>query len=350
MNTTRSGLEVRLRTRLPHRLPLPSDFAVVEVPVPDPAPGQVLVRNLFMSLDPGMLMLIAGEAGLPMPGYEVGAVMYGDAVGEVVSSADPALAAGDLVVHRLGWREFAVDRAEAFRRVERDALPSPDLHLGFGPVAYAGLVDAAGLRPGETVFVSSAAGATGGMAGQLARLLGAGRVIGSAGSPEKVAYLTERLGFDAAFDHHDGPVVDRLREAAPEGIDVYFDNVGGEQLRAAIEVMNVHGRVAVCGALNRQSTARPRGPRRSAHRPGQAPDDPRLHGLGPPGPDRGVPRPVPPLAGRGGDRPRPERDRRSGRRPAGAAGPGRRRLPGQNRGPAHTLTLTYTSTLTVAAC
>ncbi|WP_372406557.1 NADP-dependent oxidoreductase [Streptomyces luteireticuli] len=255
--TPRTGFEVRLATRPDGRLPLPSDFALVEAPVPAPAPGEVLVRNLYMSLDPGMLMLIAGESGLPMPRYELGEAMYGDAVGEVAVSTDPVLAAGDLVVHRLGWREFAVGRGGDFRRVERDALPSPAAHLGVGLVAYAGLVDVAGLRPGETVFVSSAAGATGSMAGQIARLLGAGRVIGSAGTPEKVAYLTERLDFDAAFDHHDGPVLDRLREAAPDGVDVCFDNVGGEQLRAAIEVMNVHGRIAVCGALNRQSTARP---------------------------------------------------------------------------------------------
>ncbi len=251
-----SGLEVRLASR-PVGLPTLDQFEIVEAPVPAPAPGQVLVRNLFMSLDPGMLMLIAGGSPLPMPRYAVGEVMYGDAIGEVIASADPSLSEGDLVVHRLGWREYAVAEASAFRRVDKAAYPSPSLHLGFGLVAYVGLMDAARLRPGDTVFVSSAAGATGGMAGQIARLKGAGRVIGSAGSADKVAHLTGKLGFDAAFDHHDGPVLDRLREAAPDGIDVYFDNVGGEQLRAAIEVMNVHGRIAVCGALNRQSTGRP---------------------------------------------------------------------------------------------
>ncbi len=252
----RTGLEARLVAR-PDGFPAPDDFEITVVTVPDPAPGQVLVRNLFMSLDPGMLMLMEGESGLPMPGYEVGEVMYGDAIGEVIASADPSLGEGDLVVHRLGWREYAVARAGVFRRVDKDAYPTPSMHLGFGLVAYAGLMDAAELRPGDTVFVSSAAGATGSMAGQIARLKGAARVIGSAGSREKVAHLTGTLGFDAAFDYHDGPVLDRLREAAPDGIDVYFDNVGGEQLRAAIEVMNVHGRIAVCGALNRQSKAGP---------------------------------------------------------------------------------------------
>ncbi|MFF4399114.1 NADP-dependent oxidoreductase [Streptomyces sp. NPDC001480] len=252
----RTGLEARL-IRRPQGLPAAGDIEITEVPVPDPAPGQVLVRNLFLSLDPGMLLLMSGEPGLPMPRYEIGEPMYGDAVGEIVASAEPALAPGDLVVHRLGWREYAVAGAEAFRKVDRAAYPTPSLHLGFGLVAYVGLVEAARLRPGDTVFVSSAAGATGSLAGQIARLKGAARVIGSAGSPEKVARLTGRLGFDAAFDHHDDPVVDRLREAAPDGIDVYFDNVGGEQLRAAIEVMNDHGRIAVCGALHRQSTGRP---------------------------------------------------------------------------------------------
>ncbi|WP_078947886.1 NADP-dependent oxidoreductase [Streptomyces griseus] len=252
----RTGLEVRLAAR-PVGLPHPDDFEVVEVGVPGPSVGQVVVRNLFMSLDPGMLTLVRGDARLPMRPYEVGEVMYGDAVGEVVASSDPAVREGELVVHRLGWREYAVAETSAFRRVDKAAYPSPSMHLGFGLVAYVGLMEAAELRPGDTVFVSSAAGATGSMAGQIARLKGAGRVIGSAGSPDKVAHLTGKLGFDAAFDHHDGPVLDRLREAAPDGIDIYFDNVGGEQLRAAIEVMNVHGRIAVCGALGRQSTGRP---------------------------------------------------------------------------------------------
>ncbi|MFJ9965099.1 NADP-dependent oxidoreductase [Streptomyces avermitilis] len=254
--TYRTGLAVRLAAR-PKGLPTPGDFEITEVVVPDPAPGQVLVRNLFMSLDPGMLMLMAGESGLPMPRYEVGEVMYGDAIGEVVVSADPSLGEGDLVMHRLGWREYAVAQAGLFRRVDRDAYPTLSTHLGFGLVAYVGLMDAAELRAGDTVFVSSAAGATGSMAGQIARLKGASRVIGSAGSRDKVAHLTGKLGFDAAFDHHDGPIRDRLREAAPRGIDVYFDNVGGEQLRAAIELMNPHGRIAVSGALNRQSKADP---------------------------------------------------------------------------------------------
>ncbi|NJP97422.1 NADP-dependent oxidoreductase [Nonomuraea sp. FMUSA5-5] len=250
--TTTKNREIRLAAR-PDGLPGLDSFQLAETAVPDVGPGQVLIRNLYMSVDPGMLMLIGAYPGLPMPAYEVGAPLYGDAVGEVVLSRDPSVREGATVVHRLGWREYALAEAGEVRQVDPDAYPSPSFHLGFGLVAYAGLTAVAGLRTGETVFVSSAAGATGGMAGQIARLLGAGRVVGSAGSPEKVARLTGVLGFDAAFDHHDAPLAERLREAAPGGVDVYFDNVGGEQLRAALEVMNVHGRVALCGALSRQS-------------------------------------------------------------------------------------------------
>ncbi|GAA0366521.1 NADP-dependent oxidoreductase [Microbispora corallina] len=244
--------EIRLAAR-PHGLPGLDAFHLVETAIPDPAPGQVLIRNLYMSLDPGMLMLIGAYPDIPIPPYEVGAPLYGDAVGEVMASGEPSLKEGDVVLHRHGWREYALADAAQVRQVDPDAYPSLSTYLGFGLVAYAGLTAVAGLRPGETVFVSSAAGATGSMAGQIARLLGAGRVVGSAGTPEKVARLTGTLGFDAAFDHHDGPIADRLREAAPDGVDVYFDTVGGEQLRAAIDVMNAHGRIALCGALARQS-------------------------------------------------------------------------------------------------
>ncbi|WP_278264938.1 NADP-dependent oxidoreductase [Nocardia sp. AG03] len=236
----------------PVGFPDPADFALVDLPVAAPAPGQVLIRNLFTSLDPGLLMRIGDYPGIPMPPLGIGEPLSGDAIGEVVLSEDAALPPGTLVTHRLGWRDYAVADAETVRAVDADAYDSPSTHLGVGLVAYAGLTAVAELRPGDTVFVSSAAGATGGLAGQLARLLGAGRVVGSAGSPAKVAYAVEELGFDAAFDHHDGPAVDRLRELAPDGIDVYFDTVGGEQLRAAIEVMNPGGRIALCGALARQ--------------------------------------------------------------------------------------------------
>ncbi|WP_433197667.1 NADP-dependent oxidoreductase [Nocardia sp. CA-107356] len=238
---THAATEIRLAAR-PGALPTLDDFEVAQVDVTAPAPGQVLVRNLFTSLDPGMLTRMRGE-------YVPGKVMTGDAVGEVVASADPSLREGDLVRHLLGWRDYALADASRFMPVPRDIYPSASYYLGFGLNAYAGLTAIAELRAGDTVFVSSAAGATGGLAGQIARLMGAGRVIGSAGSPEKVVHLTDRLGFDSGFDYRHGSIADHLRTAAPDGVDVFFDNVGGAQLRAAIEVMNPFGRIAMHGFL-----------------------------------------------------------------------------------------------------
>ncbi|QWF78074.1 MDR family NADP-dependent oxidoreductase [Amycolatopsis sp. CA-230715] len=249
MNASRTGLALKLVSR-PSKLPTPANFELTRVPVPDPAPGQLLVRTELMSLDPLMLRLAAGAPGLPMPVYELGEIPYGEAIGRVVESAADGFSPGDLVRHRFGWREFAVAEAASLTRLHETAVTST--HLGFGVVAQIGL-DLAKVRPGDTVFVSSAAGAVGGVAGQVARLLGATRVIGSAGSAAKVRHVRETLGFGAAFDYHDGAVADHLREAAPDGIDVYFDNVGGEQLRAAIEVLKPHGRIVLCGSLAGQT-------------------------------------------------------------------------------------------------
>ncbi|MEV6252214.1 NADP-dependent oxidoreductase [Nocardia sp. NPDC051911] len=248
---TRTSRAIQLAAR-PNGLPALPDFRLIEEAVPDPAPGQVLIRNLYLSLDPGMLMQIGGYPEIPMPAFAVGEVMSGGAIGEVVASADQYVPEGALVLHQHGWREYAIADADSVRVVDAQAYPSPSTYLGFGLVAYVGLTVVAGLREGETVLVSSAAGATGTLAGQLARLLGAGRVVGSVGSPRKARYVIDELGFDTAFDYHDQPLSDQFRAAAPEGVDVYFDNVGGAQLRAAIETMNVGGRIALCGALARQ--------------------------------------------------------------------------------------------------
>jgi hypothetical protein len=187
-------------------------------------------------------------------------------VGEVVASQVPELAVGCLVVHPFGWREYALVSARHAERVEPVAGLSSSSYLGVlgmpGLTAYAGLFDVAGFRAGESVFVSGAAGAVGSLVGQFARLRGASRVVGSAGSPAKLRHLTEDLGFDAAFDYHDGPVGQLLREAAPEGIDVYFDNVGGEHLEAALDALRMYGRVAMCGAISvYNATEPPPGPR-----------------------------------------------------------------------------------------
>ncbi|WP_261561856.1 NADP-dependent oxidoreductase [Frankia tisae] len=256
-----SGRQVRLAAH-PAGLPTPEDFRVELAAVPAARPGQVVVRTRLFALD-AAARLFLGAVGLPLPRLPLGDVVPGAALGEVVASTDPGFAVGDEVCHQLGWREFAVADAAALRRVDTTVLPSPTAYLAPLLTAWAGLVAVAELRPGDTVFVSGAAGAVGGLAGQIARLRGAGRVIGSAGSPAKVAHLTGTLGFDAAFDYRDGPVLERLRALAPDGIDVYFDNTGGAQLAAAVRLLRPHGRAVLCGLLDRQN-----GPRR-AHASGE---------------------------------------------------------------------------------
>ncbi|HEY2176413.1 MAG TPA: NADP-dependent oxidoreductase, partial [Mycobacteriales bacterium] len=200
MSHPRTGREVRL-VRRPHGTPTPEDFAVVEVDVPDPGPGQVLVRNLFMSVDPYMRGRM-NDAKSYSPPFVLDEAMTGAAVGEVVASRSPDVAVGTVVLHHLGWREYAVVDAAHVRPVDPDAAPTLSAYLGVlgmpGQTAYVGLVDIAQIRAGDAVFVSGAAGAVGSLVGQIARLRGASLVVGSAGSAEKVAYLTERLGFDAA--------------------------------------------------------------------------------------------------------------------------------------------------------
>jgi NADPH-dependent curcumin reductase CurA len=177
----------------------------------------------------------------------------------VVASQADGFRPGDMVLHGLGWREHALVDARAARIVDPN-LASVSAYLGVlgmtGLTAYAGLLDVAAMKAGETVFVSGAAGAVGSMVGQIAKLRGAARVVGSAGSPTKVERL-RALGFDAAFDYHDGSVAQSLKTAAPDGIDVYFDNVGGEHLEAAIGAMNLHGRAAICGMIAQYNTTEP---------------------------------------------------------------------------------------------
>jgi NADPH-dependent curcumin reductase CurA len=257
-----SSREVRLAAR-PQGEPKESDFRLASTDLPDPAEGQVLIRNTWMSVDPYMRGRM-NDAKSYVPPFEIDAPLDGGAVGEVVASEDPSLEPGDTVLHGLGWREYAVAPAKAARKIDTKLAP-PQAYLGVlgmpGLTAYAGLIEVAGLREDDVVFVSGAAGAVGGIAGQIAKLRGH-TVIGSAGSPEKVAYVTGELGFDAAFDYRDGDVADLLRQAAPEGIDVYFDNVGSDHLEAAIGSLNMHGRVAMCGAVSQyNATEPPAGPR-----------------------------------------------------------------------------------------
>jgi NADPH-dependent curcumin reductase CurA len=242
--------EIRLASR-PTGWPTDGDFAFADVELPSPSAGQVLVRNTFMSVDPYMRGRM-NDVKSYVPPFRLGEPLEGGAVGEVVESAVDGVAPGDLVLHNLGWRSHAL--VSEFTPVTPVEGVSPSHFLGAlgmpALTAYVGLLDIAGFTPGETVFVSGAAGAVGGIAGQIARLKGAKRVIGSAGSADKVAHLTGKLGYDAAFNYRDGDVRELLAEAAPKGIDVYFDNVGGDHLEAAIDALRKGGRVAMCGSIS----------------------------------------------------------------------------------------------------
>jgi hypothetical protein len=263
MQTSRSSREIHLVSR-PKGEPRTSDFAVVVVTMPDPGPGEVLVRNRFLSVDPYMRGRMRDAASY-VPPFALGAVMTGMAVGEVVASRSPDLEAGDFVVHDLGWREYALGPASIFRRVLASEVPL-SAWLGVlgmvGLTAWVGMLEIAALKAGDVVFVSGAAGAVGSLAGQIAKLRGASRVVGSVGSAAKVRYVCDELGLDAAFNYHDGPVAELLAAAAPEGIDVYYDNVGGEHLEAAIGALRPHGRAALCGAISQYNSESPAlGPR-----------------------------------------------------------------------------------------
>ena len=250
--------EVRLAAR-PHGWPTAETFEIVETEVADPGPGQVLVRNLMMSVDPYMRGRMDDRKSYTPP-FKLGEPLEGAAVGEVVASGVEELKPGDTVLHNHGWREYVLVKAKHATKVDPSLAPL-SAFLGVlgmpGLTAYAGLFVTAEFKPGDIVFVSSAAGAVGQVAGQLAKLNGAARVIGSAGSPDKVEYLIDELGFDAAFDYHDGPVRDLLKAAAPEGVDVYFDNVGGDHLEAAIGAMRLHGRITVCGMISVYNATEP---------------------------------------------------------------------------------------------
>jgi hypothetical protein len=254
--------EIHLASR-PTGWPTADNFRLVEVEVPEPGPGQVVVRNLVMSVDPAMRGRM-NDVKSYVPPFQVDRALDGGAVGEVVASNSDALAVGDTVLHGLGWREFAVLDADRTRKVDTSLAPA-SAYLGVlgmpGLTAYVGVLDIAALRPGDVVFVSGAAGAVGSLAGQVAKLRGAARVIGSAGSPEKVKHLVEELGFDAAFNYRDAPVREQLKQLAPDGIDVYFDNVGGDHLEAALSSLKLHGRVALSGAISQYNATEPTGPR-----------------------------------------------------------------------------------------
>lgn len=231
-------------------------FRFVEIPTPSPGPGEVLVRNEYLGVAAVHRELIDGDTELPMPSYEVGAPIWGYGVGTVVAAGPDAAggaAVGDLVVHPTLWADYAI--STNVQVVDRDgprALPDPSYYLSNGPTALLGVRDIAGVGEGDVVLVSGAAGGVGSLSGQIAKRLGAARVIGTAGSAAKCAWLTDELGFDVALDYHGDDLVDRLHKAAPDGIDVFVDLVGGAQFEAAVQVAAKHARFALGGALATQ--------------------------------------------------------------------------------------------------
>jgi NADPH-dependent curcumin reductase CurA len=249
--------EIRLASR-PTGIPVPENFTLAEtvlVPLQD---QQVLVRNLFMSVDPYMRGRM-NEGKSYVPPFEIGKPLEGGAVGEVVESRAKEFKPGDVVTSRYGWREAFIAAPKELHAVDKAVQP---LSVYLGAVGMTGMTAWAGLnlvevKAGDVIYVSGAAGAVGNVAGQLAKLRGC-RVIGSAGAEAKVTWLREECGFDQAFNYKTGPVRDQLLQAAPDGIDVYFDNVGGESLEAALAALRTHGRIIACGGISGYNEDKPK--------------------------------------------------------------------------------------------
>ena len=252
--------EIHLVTR-PVGMPDDSHFATVTVDVPPPADGEVQVRNLFMAVDPAMRGRMF-DAKSYVPPFALNEPMQGPAIGEVTMSRHPDFAPGDLVFSRLGWREMFNAPAAALEHRDRSALP-PSAYLTFagvtGLTAYAGLLHVGGLKPGDVVFVSAATGGVGSLVCQIARIKGH-KVIGAAGGARKAAFLKEELGLHGAIDYRAEPNLTKalareVKAIGEKGIDLYFDNVGGEHLHAAIALANDHARFPICGMISQYNLA-----------------------------------------------------------------------------------------------
>ena len=252
--------EVHLKER-PLGLPKASDLEIVSVSLPRDVHERILIRNRYFVISPSLRLMISDGAeampGIPFPVLAPGDTLPGEALGTVLAAPEASgFSVGDTVVHMNGWREFAMVSAAQCRRIETSDALGDIANLGHGWTAYAALTRAVRIRPTDTVFVSSAAGAIGSMAGQIARLLGARRVIGSTSSQRKADWLVGTLGYDAAIRRGEGgAIVDQLREAAPDGVDVVLDMVGGEQLAAAVTVANEGARCVLIGGLSGQLAA-----------------------------------------------------------------------------------------------
>ena len=242
--------QIVLRTR-PVGMPKPGDFDLVEAPVPQPKDGEVLCRTIYLSLDPYMRGRISGARSYAQS-VELGQVIVGGTVGCVLESKHPGLARGDVVLGYDGWQSHAVSNGGVLRKLDPKQAPvSTALGvLGMpGMTAYVGLLDIGQPKPGETVVVSAASGAVGSAVGQIAKIKGC-RAVGVAGSPDKCGYVIRELGFDACVNYKKGDLLAALRDACPKGIDVYFENVGGDVLRAVMALLNQNARIPLCGLIS----------------------------------------------------------------------------------------------------
>jgi NADPH-dependent curcumin reductase CurA len=254
--TQPSSREIRLASR-PRGLPTPENITLARTTLPALTDEHVLVRNLYFSVDPYMRGRM-NDVKSYAPGFELGQPLTGRAVGEVLETRSSHFKVGETVLSMYGFRESFVAPAAELYRLNPEFQP-PSVYLGVlgatGMTAWAGL-NLVDVKAGETIFISGAAGAVGSAAGQLAKLRNC-RVIGSAGSAEKVKFAEQQSGFDVAFDYKSGKVSELLQRAAPDGIDVYFDNVGGETLEAALTHLRPHGRIIGCGSISRYNETAP---------------------------------------------------------------------------------------------
>lgn len=242
--------QVVLRSR-PVGMPKPADFDLVESPLPSPKDGEVLCRTIYLSLDPYMRGRISGAKSYAAS-VEPGQVIVGGTVGEVLESRHPGLAKGDVVLGYDGWQSHAVSKGGGLRKLDPKQAPvSTALGvLGMpGMTAYVGLLDIGQPKPGETVVVSAASGAVGSAVGQIAKIKGA-RAVGVAGSQDKCDYVVRELGFDACVNYRKGDLPASLKQACPNGVDVYFENVGGDVLRAVMQLLNQNARIPLCGMIS----------------------------------------------------------------------------------------------------
>ena len=251
------NLRILLKSR-PVGFPTEDDFQIMESVIPEPEEGEILVKVEWLSLDPYMRGRMNDAKSYASP-VEIGEVMVGGAAGRVINSRSPAFSVGDAVEGRLGWQKYALSDGSGVRKVD-ESLGPLQTSIGIlgmpGLTAYFGFLDVCAPKPGEIVVVSAASGAVGQIVGQIAKIMGC-KVIGTAGSDSKVQYIVEELGFDSGINYKTQNVGEALDEECPDGIDVYFDNVGGFVTDAVMDRLNIRARIAVCGQISQYNLKEP---------------------------------------------------------------------------------------------